>query len=404
MVASSPRGNTKRVLCVFGTRPEAIKMAPVVLALRDAEDLEPVVAVTAQHRSMLDQVLETFAIEPDHDLDIGRDHQSLGDITRRALKGLGDVIAQAEPALVVLQGDTTTAFSAALAGFYAKVPVAHVEAGLRTGDPLSPYPEETNRRLISQLAALHLAPTPAAAANLVAEGINPGSVICTGNTVIDALTWTLGHPARSTSGVLRDLHADDRRLVLVTVHRRESWGEPIAGVARALAAVARANPDVLILLPVHKNPVVRDSLLPILTGIANVRLVEPLAYRDFAHVLQRSHLVVTDSGGIQEEAPSLGKPVLVLRDVTERPEAVASGTVELIGTDELQVTHRLQGLLSDPSDYARMAKARNPYGDGRAGGRSVAAMRWLLAGGPPPEGFQPDPSPLVDSGPAERVA
>jgi UDP-N-acetylglucosamine 2-epimerase (non-hydrolysing) len=404
MTVGSAKGGAKKVLCVFGTRPEAIKMAPVVLALDASPDFEPVVAVTAQHRSMLDQVLETFAITPDHDLGIGRDNQTLGDITRRALAGIERLIAGVEPDLVVLQGDTTTAFTAALAGFYARVPVAHVEAGLRTGDPMSPYPEEVNRRLISQLAALHLAPTPSAATNLVAQGINPGTVVCTGNTVIDALNWTVAQPERAESALLRDLASDGRRLILVTVHRRESWGAPITRVARALATVARANPDVLVVVPVHKNPVVRQSVVPVLGDVANVRLVEPVPYGDFAHVMRRSHLIVTDSGGIQEEAPSLGKPVLVLRKVTERLEAVAAGSTELIGTEEAYVARRVQDLLSDPVGYARMARAQNPYGDGRAAARSVAAMRWLLAGGPRPAEFHPGDAPPPEPEPAERVA
>ncbi|MDQ6840056.1 MAG: UDP-N-acetylglucosamine 2-epimerase (non-hydrolyzing) [Actinomycetota bacterium] len=403
MTASSRGGIAKRVLCIFGTRPEAIKMAPVVLGLRNTSDLQPIVAVTGQHRSMLDQVLETFAIEPEHDLGIARERQTLGDITRRALEGLEVLIAEVQPDLVVLQGDTTTAFAAALAGFYARVPVVHVEAGLRTGDPMSPYPEEVNRRLISQLAALHLAPTPSAAAHLGSEGVKPHTVVCTGNTVIDALNWTITRPQSPVSTVLRGLDGDERRLILVTVHRRESWGGPITGVGRALAAVARANPDVLILVPIHKNPIVRESLLPVLSGIGNVRLIEPLPYHEFAHVMLRSHLVVTDSGGIQEEAPSLGKPVLVLREVTERPEAVASGSVELVGTGETHVTERIQGLLSDPVRYARMAQARSPYGDGRAAERSVAAMRWLLGAGPRPEEFRPDAT-MFEVDAAERVA
>jgi UDP-N-acetylglucosamine 2-epimerase (non-hydrolysing) len=389
-MAARSKDGAKRVLCVFGTRPEAIKMAPVVRTLRDSEGLEPVVAVTAQHRTMLDQVLDAFAIVPEHDLDIGRDGQSLGDITRRALEGLEALMAETRPDVVLLQGDTTTAFSAALAAFYTRVPVAHVEAGLRTGDPTSPYPEEVNRRLISQLATLHLAPTPAAVANLVADGVDPGTVVCTGNTVIDALHWIIAGPRPASSALLADLEADDRRLILVTVHRRESWGAPIAGVARALAAIARAHPDLVIVLPAHKNPAVRRSLLPALGGIANVRLVEPLPYDIFARVLQRSHLVVTDSGGIQEEAPSLGKPVLVIREVTERPEGVAAGTVALVGTDETRVANHIQALLGDPVRYAGMAQARNPYGDGRAAERSVAALRWLLLGDRRPDEFRPD--------------
>lgn len=368
-------------------------MAPVVMGLQASGDLEAVVAVTAQHRSMLDQVLDTFGITPDHDLDISRDRQTLTDITSLTLGGLETLLETERPDLMVVQGDTTTAFAAALAGFYAQVPVAHVEAGLRTGDSSSPYPEEVNRRLISQLATLHLAPTPWAAGNLAAEGLRPEFIVCTGNTVIDALAWTVNQPDRSSSNLLANLSADRRRVILVTVHRRESWGGHIAGIARALASVARANPDVVIVLPIHKNPVVREALLPVLGPIENVIVVEPLPYGEFARLLVLANLVVTDSGGIQEEAPSLGKPVLVLRDVTERPEAVAAGTVEVVGTDESYVAARIQALLDDSDLYARMAFAQSPYGDGRAGPRSVAAIRWLLGGGHRPDEFHPPAPP-----------
>jgi UDP-N-acetylglucosamine 2-epimerase (non-hydrolysing) len=347
------------------------------------------VAVTAQHRSMLDQVLHTFGIAPDHDLHIGREGQTLADITGRALEGLTALMADERPDLVVLQGDTSTAFSAALAAFYERVPAVHVEAGLRTGDPMAPYPEEVNRRLISQLAALHLAPTPSAVTNLRREGIHDEAIVCTGNTVIDALAWVLAQPVGTPSDELGALLADERRMILVTVHRRESWGSPMAGVARALAAVARANPDVVVVLPAHKNPTVRAALEPALGGIDNVAMIEPLPYAEFVRLLQRSHVVVTDSGGIQEEAPSLGKPVLVLRDVTERPEAVTAGTVALIGTNERTVADRLQALLDEPEVYARMAQAQNPYGDGRAAARTVGAIRWYLGQGPRPDDFAP---------------
>jgi UDP-N-acetylglucosamine 2-epimerase (non-hydrolysing) len=378
-----------RVLCVFGTRPEAIKMAPVVMGLAASDDLTPIVAVTAQHRSMLDQVLDTFGLTPDHDLDIGRDGQTLADITCRSLEGLTALMADQRPDLVVLQGDTTSAFTAALAGYYERVPAVHVEAGLRTGNPMAPYPEEINRRLISQLAALHLAPTPSAVAHLRREGIPGEAIVCTGNTVIDALAYVLDQPAAATSEELRSILTDPRRMILVTVHRRESWGEPMAGIARALATVARANPDVVVVLPAHKNPTVRATLEPALNGIDNVKMIEPLPYAQFVRLLQRSDVVVTDSGGIQEEAPSLGKPVLVLRDVTERPEAVIAGTVALVGTDEQTVTARLQTLLDDPDAYAEMAQARNPYGDGQAVRRTLEAIRWFLGRGPRPDDFAP---------------
>ncbi len=381
----------ERVLCVFGTRPEAIKMAPVVTGLASSGDLAPVVAVTAQHRRMLDQVLETFGIAADHDLDISRPGQTLADITSLALEGLSGLVSHLGPALVVLQGDTTSAFAAALAGYYGRVPVVHLEAGLRSGDPMAPYPEEVNRRLISQLACLHLAPTPSAVANLRAEGIPATHIVCTGNTVIDALRWTAGRSDPPSAALPLEPLTPARRIVLVTVHRREAWGERMAGIARALATVARANPDVVFVLPAHMNPVVRSTLEPVLGSIDNVRLIDPLPYREFVQLLKRSDFVVTDSGGIQEEAPSLGKPVLVLRDVTERPEAVAAGAAELIGTEETHVASRISTLLHDPKLHSRMARAQNPYGDGHAAERTVAAIRWYLGRGPKPEEFRPPP-------------
>jgi UDP-N-acetylglucosamine 2-epimerase (non-hydrolysing) len=365
-------------MVVFGTRPEAIKVAPLIQALAAAPWSRPVVAVTAQHRRILDQVLELFAICPNYDLDIMRSAQTLTDVTVGALDGLGPVLADADPDLVVVQGDTTTTFAAALASFYQRVPVVHLEAGLRTGDVLSPYPEEMNRRLTSQLASLHLAPTPSARANLLAEGVDPSSVVSTGNTVIDALHWTVRRRIPYRDRELAELDTDPRPVLLVTAHRRESWGEPMTAIGAALADLARSEPDLLVVLPVHPNPRVREALLPAVTGLDNVLVVEPLAYGEFARLLDRATIVLTDSGGVQEEAPSLGKPVLVMRDTTERPEAVAAGTARLVGTDHDQIVANVCSLLHDADAYAAMANAVNPYGDGRAAERSCQAMARFL--------------------------
>jgi UDP-N-acetylglucosamine 2-epimerase (non-hydrolysing) len=365
-------------MVVFGTRPEAIKVAPLIQALAAAPWSRPVVAVTAQHRRILDQVLELFAICPNYDLDIMRSGQTLTEVTIGALDGLGPVLADADPDLVVVQGDTTTTFTAALASFYRRVPVVHLEAGLRTGDVLSPYPEEMNRRLTSQLASLHLAPTPSARANLLAEGVDPSSVVSTGNTVIDALRWTVGRRMPYRDRELAELDTDPRPVLLVTAHRRESWGEPMTAIGAALADLARSEPDLLVVLPVHPNPRVREALLPAVTGLDNVLVVEPLAYGEFARLLDRATIVLTDSGGVQEEAPSLGKPVLVMRDTTERPEAVAAGTARLVGTDHDQIVANVCSLLHDADAYAAMANAVNPYGDGRAAERSCQAMARFL--------------------------
>lgn len=368
----------KRVMVVFGTRPEAIKVAPLIQALVAARWSRPLVAVTAQHRRILDQVLDLFAIRPDHDLDIMRSAQTLTDVTVAALGGLAPVLAEVDPDLVVVQGDTTTTFAAALAAFYRQVPVVHLEAGLRTGDVLAPYPEEMNRRLTSQLASLHLPPTPVARANLLAEGVDPRSIVVTGNTVIDALRWTVGRRIPYRDQELAGLDIDPRRVLLVTAHRRESWGEPMAAIGTAVADLARSEPELLVVLPVHPNPRVREALLPALDGLANVLVVEPLAYGEFARLLDRATIVLTDSGGVQEEAPSLGKPVLVMRDTTERPEAVAVGTARLVGADRDRIVAEVRRLLHDPAAYAAMANAVNPYGDGRAAERSCQAMARFL--------------------------
>lgn len=374
------------VLVVYGTRPEAIKLAPVVRALRDDPDLRPVVAVTGQHREMLDQVNGLFGIEPDVDLDLMRHGASVSAITRAVLESLEQVLEERRPEVVVVQGDTTSAFAASYAAFLAGCRVVHVEAGLRTGNLRSPFPEEANRRLISVLADLHLAPTTAARDNLLAEGIDPRTVLVTGNTVIDALHWVVEQPVPFSDPALARLD-DARDVVLVTAHRRESWGGPMREAMEGLRQVAEAHPEIDLVLPMHRNPVVRADVEETLGSLPNVVLTEPLAYAEFAHVLRRARLVVTDSGGVQEEAPGLGKPVLVLRETTERPEGVQAGVVRLVGTDRARVVEEVERLLSDPTAYAAMAQAVNPYGDGRAAPRCVGAVRALLGLGPMPDPF-----------------
>jgi UDP-N-acetylglucosamine 2-epimerase (non-hydrolysing) len=381
----------KRIALVFGTRPDAIKLAPVVHAIGAAPGLEPVVITTAQHRDMLDPVLEVFEIVPDRDLDIFRPGQPLTDIAARSVALLGEALRAERPDLVLVQGDTTTTFAGALAAFYEDIPVGHVEAGLRTNDRRAPFPEEANRRLASQLTTLHFAPTERAAAALAAEGLRDG-VLVTGNTVIDALRWAVASPRPPGEPALREVLDDPRRVLLVTAHRRESWGEPLRRIGRALAALAAGDPDLLVVFPIHANPLVREEIGPSLAGLANVRLLEPLPYGDFVQLMQRADLVLTDSGGIQEEAPSLGKPVLVTRDVTERPEAIEAGTALLVGTDERAIEAGVRGLLDDPRAYAAMARAANPYGDGRASARIVAAIDHWFGRGEPPQPFVYRPS------------
>lgn len=371
-------------MVVFGTRPEAIKMAPVVSALRALPDLEVQVAVTAQHRQMLDQVLDLFGIVPDDDLDSMAPNQRLPDLFARILTGLTTVLERRKPDLVLVHGDTSTTLAASLAAFLARIPVGHVEAGLRTGNMQSPWPEEANRRLTSPLSSLHFAPTPTSAANLAAENIRDG-VHVTGNTVVDALLQVSARidadPALAAS-LDAALPALDpgKRLLLVTGHRRESFGRGFEQVCLALRTLA-ARGDVEIVYPVHLNPNVQEPVNRILGGVDAVHLVAPLDYLPFVRLMARAHLILTDSGGIQEEAPSLGKPVLVLRDTTERPEAVEAGTVRLVGTEADAIVSHASQLLDDPDAHARMARAHNPYGDGKAAGRIAGLVRdWLQAG------------------------
>jgi UDP-N-acetylglucosamine 2-epimerase (non-hydrolysing) len=376
-----------RAMVVFGTRPEAIKLAPIVQAMNASERFDAAVVTTAQHREMLDQVTSLFGITADADLNIMRRKQTLSEITARALRPLDQLLAEKQPELLVVQGDTTTTFVGALAAHYNQVPVVHVEAGLRTFDRYSPFPEEMNRRLTTELASLHLAPTSSSRDNLLRQGTDPQTIVVTGNTVIDALLWAVGKRADYGEPLLAGIDEDPRRVLLVTAHRRESWGAPLAAVGRAIARLARDERDLLVVLPAHRNPAVRNALLPAVSGLENVLVTDPLSYGSFARLIGRAFIVLTDSGGVQEEAPSLGKPVLVMRESTERPEAVRAGTARLVGTDEGSIVSEVSELLHSPDAYARMANAINPYGDGRATERSLAAMAHYLRAGPPPEEF-----------------
>jgi UDP-N-acetylglucosamine 2-epimerase (non-hydrolysing) len=377
----------RRIVVVYGTRPEAIKVAPLIRALEGSPRFTPLAVVTAQHRSMLDQVNHVFGITPQHDLDIHQPGQTLTDITTRALTGVQKLLAEVQPDAILVQGDTTTVFAAALAAFYEKIPVVHLEAGLRTGDPYAPYPEEINRRLAGRLAALHLAPTATSRANLESENIDPTSVVVTGNTVIDALAWAVSRRLDYGDPALDELDATANPVLLVTAHRRESWGEPLRAVGRALARIARSHPQLRIVFPIHRNPIVREAVLPAISDLANVIVTEPLPYGGFARLMNRAKLILTDSGGVQEEGPSLGKPVLVMRDTTERPEAIRAGTVRLVGTAEDVIVGTVDHLLTDSDAYAAMANAVNPYGDGLASQRAVAAIAHYFGEGPPAEEF-----------------
>lgn len=370
----------KRILLVFGTRPEAIKMAPVVNELQKHPDqFETLVCVTAQHRQMLDQVLDLFKIHPDYDLNIMKPGQNLYDITANVLLGMRQVLIEAQPDLVLVHGDTTTTMAASLAAFYAHIPVGHVEAGLRTGNKLAPFPEEINRRVAGCVCDLHFAPTPRSRDNLLAEGVAAGTVHVTGNTVIDALLEVVGK-LRTDRTLQNQMAArfnfldQTKRLILVTGHRRENFGEGFENICRAIKAIAQSNHDVEIVYPVHLNPNVQEPVNRILAECPSVHLIDPQDYLPFVYLMDRSYLIITDSGGVQEEAPSLGKPVLVMRETTERPEAVTAGTVKLVGTDVNKIVKETQILLDNKAAYAAMSHAHNPYGDGLAAKRIVEIL------------------------------
>ncbi|MCS6814299.1 MAG: UDP-N-acetylglucosamine 2-epimerase (non-hydrolyzing) [Cyanobacteria bacterium] len=360
-----------RICITLGTRPEAIKLAPVIQVFRRSPEFDTQVILTGQHREMVDQVMALFGLEADHDLDIMQPKQTLTDITCRSLQGLEALFQQLQPQLVLTQGDTTTAFAATLAAFYQKIPVGHVEAGLRTDDLYNPYPEEANRRLISQLTHLHFAPTALAVENLQRSGV-VGIVEKTGNTVIDALLAVASqNPVCEVPG----LDWDRYRVLLSTVHRRENWGAPLAGIADGFLQTLDRFPDTALLLPLHRNPTVREPLQAMLGNHPRVFLTEPLDYRELVGAIQRCYLLLTDSGGLQEEAPSLGKPVLVLRETTERPEAVTAGTAKLVGTDAAAIVAAASELLSNTDAYQAMATAINPFGDGHAADRILAVVK-----------------------------
>ncbi len=355
----------KKILAIFGTRPEAIKMCPVVTELRKHPDLDVKVCVTGQHRQMLDQVLEVFRVKPDYDLAVMQERQTLFDITTEILNRIRTVLDAEKPDLVLVHGDTTTTFVSALACYYLQIPVGHVEAGLRTYDIFAPYPEEFNRRAVSILARFNFAPTNTARDHLLAEGCDPAKVFVTGNTVIDALKTTIrdgySHP---------DLGwAAGSRLILMTAHRRENLGEPLHRMFRAVRRIVEAHPDTKVIYPVHLNPVVRETAAEELSGCGRIRLIQPLDVLDFHNFMAKACLVLTDSGGIQEEAPALGKPVLVMRDTTERPEGIEAGTLKLVGTDEDTIFNECHTLLTDRTAYDQMSRAVNPYGDGHASER-----------------------------------
>lgn len=355
-----------KVLLIIGTRPEAIKMAPVWQALEKNPEIKAKICVTAQHRQMLDQVLDAFSIKPDYDLNIMKPGQTLDDITTAALHGVGSVIDRTHPDLVLVHGDTSTAFASALAAFYRQIPVGHVEAGLRTNGKYSPFPEEMNRQLVDRLSDLFFAPTETSRSNLLSENIPAEKISVTGNTVIDALSTTVrkdyAHPELERIG-------SGDRMILLTAHRRENLGEPLRRIFRAVKRLAEDMSSLHVIYPVHLNPLVRSSAREILSGCDRIRLIEPLNVLDFHNFMARADLILTDSGGVQEEAPSLGKPVLVLRDTTERPEGIRAGTLKLVGTDEERIYRETLRLLTDSEEYCRMSRAANPYGDGHASER-----------------------------------
>ncbi len=365
---SNPRCAMK-VLAVCGTRPDAVKMAPVIIELkRHPQEVDLVLAVTGQHREMLAQVLDAFGLQSDYDLDIMSARQTLAQITTRALEGLATVIQKVKPDLVLAQGDTTTTFAASLAAFYNKVSFGHVEAGLRTDSKYDPFPEEINRRLTSVIADLHFAPTQLARRNLLNEGVGDDKIFVTGNTVIDAMLSIASRDYEFEDGKL-NAAIKSGRMILLTAHRRENWGEPMRNICTAVKQIVSRNTDVSVVFPVHKNPVVREVVLPELEGTDRVIIIEPPEYVPFVHLMKAAHLVLTDSGGVQEEAPSLGKPVLVLRKTTERPEGVEAGGAKLVGTDVSAIVAEAEKLLRDQSAYQEMARVKNPYGDGHASER-----------------------------------
>ncbi|WP_413336633.1 non-hydrolyzing UDP-N-acetylglucosamine 2-epimerase [Brevibacterium sp. GP-SGM9] len=378
-MSTSASPQRPKVMVVYGTRPEAIKVAPVIKALEADETLTPLVVVTAQHREMLDQVNEVFDIVPDVDLNLMAHGQTLNGIAGSVITMIDAVLEEHQPDAVLVQGDTTTVMGAAIAAFNREIPVVHLEAGLRSGDINSPFPEEANRKIVSQIARIHLAPTMVSRQNLLADGVPDENIHVIGNTVIDALHWAVERPTEITVPEISASHSEGRSVLLVTTHRRENLGENMVNIGRAMRQLATSYPELLIVWPAHKNPKVRASIAPQIEDLDNVVSIEPVEYGEFSHLIARSDIVLTDSGGIQEEAPSLGKPVLVLRENTERPEAVDAGTVKLIGTASDKIISEVSRLLDDKKAYRDMANAVNPYGDGHSAGRSVDILNDLLS-------------------------
>ncbi len=364
-----------KVMSVFGTRPEAIKMAPLVKELEKHTDaIESIVCVTAQHRQMLDQVLEIFDIQPDYDLNIMKNRQTLVEIVSHSLEGLDRIMKEAKPDIVLVHGDTSTTFVGSLAAFYNQITVGHVEAGLRTFDKYSPFPEEVNRRMTGIVADMHFAPTERNRQNLLKENVKPEDIFITGNTVIDALNTTVREDYLFRDEVLRTMHWDSKRVIVMTAHRRENLGQPLRNICSAVRELVMEFPDIEVVYPVHMNPAVREVAYEILGDLEQVKLIEPVNADELHNAIKRGYMVMTDSGGLQEEAPSLGKPVLVLRNETERPEAVEAGTVKIAGVEKENILRMARELLNDKEVYRAMAKAVNPYGDGQASGRIVAAI------------------------------
>ncbi|MDR6636476.1 non-hydrolyzing UDP-N-acetylglucosamine 2-epimerase [Paenarthrobacter nitroguajacolicus] len=379
----------KTIGIIFGTRPEAVKFAPIIHALAQDPRFRPVLISTGQHREMLDSTLEEFGITPDVELRIMKEQQTLSQVTHRILEGLcsGDHMEGLDA--VMVHGDTATTLAGALAALHRSVPIVHVEAGLRSGNNYSPFPEEVNRKLVAQIAALHLAPTPGNSANLIREGVREHSIVVTGNTIVDALQWGMNNLRSYGEAALADLDEDPRKVILSTTHRRESHGRPMREIAAALADIARRREDVRIVVPLHLNPKVREVMVPVLTGIPNVDMVDPLPYLSFCRLLQRSDLILSDSSGAEEEGPALGKPTLVLREITERSESILTGSSRLVSRNRSQIVHEVERLLDDPNAYMEMATAINPYGDGKATERTVAAVAHYFRLGPAAMPFVP---------------
>ena len=366
----------KKIAVIFGTRPDTIKMAPIILELQKEKSCFDVLNIaTAQHRHMLDQVLEVFRIKAGYDLNVMEPRQTLATLTGKVITGLDEIFVKEKPDMVLVQGDTATTFVGSLAAFYRQIPVGHVEAGLRTNDRMNPFPEEINRRLTSCMTDLHFAPTNTARLALLKEGYSPESIFVTGNTVVDALSYSVKDNYEFTVPLLNEIRSSKKKVVLITMHRRENWGKPMEGAARAIKKLAERYHDVVFVFPVHLNPIVRDAVYPILQHLSNVALIEPLDYLDFVNIMAKSYLILTDSGGVQEEGPHFGIPILVLRTVTERPDAVDFGTVKLVGLDEEKIFSTATMLMDDPAAYNKMANAVNPYGDGKAAVRTVQIIK-----------------------------